>query len=317
MIDRYTNEVARHLPARSRDDIRRELDSLLAEALERQAEKAGHEPDEAMVAAMLKEFGSPAAMAAQYRGEQYLIGPVLFPTFKTVATIALSALVGVQLFIFLARALWWEAQLTPTDFWDFLSTLFSSALTAFVIIVVVFAVMERVAGNLKPEKENWDPRSLPPVKDPNRIAPLDLALGIVFPLLAIILFNRYAYWIVDMEVPPGGYQFFPLLDRNFLNFVPWLTASWALEIILRSVVLAQGRWNLVTRAAEYLVELFGLYVTYLILTGGPITFNSGIDLIVRFGLGIAIVVGLISATVNLGKALFVRTGPSDIAPRMA
>lgn len=317
MIDRYTNEVARQLPARARDDIRQELDSLLAEALERQAEKAGREPDEAMAAAMLKEFGSPAEMAAQYRGEEYLIGPVLFPTFKTVVTIALSVLAGVQLFVLLAQALWGGAPLTALSFGEFLATLFSSALTAFVIIVIVFAVLERVPANRLPEKEKWDPRSLPPVTDPNRIKPVDLALGIVFPLLAIILFNRYAYWIVDMDVPQGGYQFFPLLDSNFLNFVPWLTVSWGLEIVLRSVVLAQGRWNVITRVAEFLVELFSIYVAYLIFTGGPITFNSGIDSLVRFGLGIAIVVGLISAVVTLVKSLIVRPGTTNIAPRVA
>jgi hypothetical protein len=32
MIDRYTHEVARQLPAKSRDDIRQELDSLLTES---------------------------------------------------------------------------------------------------------------------------------------------------------------------------------------------------------------------------------------------------------------------------------------------
>ncbi|NLF63414.1 MAG: hypothetical protein GX579_02300 [Chloroflexi bacterium] len=317
MIDRYTNEVARQLPPRARDDIRRELDSLLAEALERQAEKAGREPDEAMVAAMLKEFGSPAEMAAQYRGDEYLIGPVLFPTFKTVVTIALTVLATVQLVIFGAQALFGNTPLTIASLWEFLSTMISSALTAFVIIVFVFAVMERVPGNQLPEKEAWDPRSLPPVKDPNRIAPVDLVLGIVFPLLAIILFNRYAYWIVDIDVPEGGYHFFPLLHENFLNFVPWLTVSWGLEIVLRSLVLAQGRWNVITRVAQFLVELFSIYVAYLIFTGGPITFNSGIDSLVRFGLGIAIVVGLISAVVTLVKSLLVRSGDTNIAPRVA
>jgi hypothetical protein len=201
--------------------------------------------------------------------------------------------------------------------WEALTALLSTAAGNLIIVILIFAIMERLPGNRTPEKEGWDPHSLPPVKDPNRIAPVDLALGIVFPLLAIILFNRFPYWIIDMEAPPGGYRFFAFLDANFLNFVPWLTASWSLEIILRSVVLAQGRWNLVTRVAEFLVELFGLYVAYLILTGGPITFNTGIDLLVRFGLGIAIVVGLISAIFTLGKSVLVRTGPSNIAPRVA
>jgi hypothetical protein len=88
-----------------------------------------------------------------------------------------------------------------------------------------------------------------------------------------------------------------------------------LEIGLRSIVLAQGRWSLVTRVAEFLVEMFGLYVTYLIFSGGPITFNSGIDMIVRFGLGIAIVVGLISAVFTLGKALVGRATAPEATVR--
>jgi hypothetical protein len=315
MIDRYTHEVARQLPAKSRDDIRQELDSLLTETLERQAEKAGQEPDEAMVAALLQEFGSPSEIASRYRGDEYLIGPALFPTFKTVATIVVSVVVTIQLVIFAATALFGNASWTPLAFGESLAGIVSSAIGSLVIVVIIFAVLERLPGNQVPEKETWNPRSLPPVKDPNRIKPVDLALGIVFPLLAIILFNRYPYWFVDMEAPPGGHQFFGFLDRNFLNFVPWLTASWGLEIILRSAVLAQGRWNLVTRVAEFLVELFGIYVAYLIYTGGPITFNSGIDMLVRFGLVIAIVVGLISAVFTLGKALVGRATAPEATVR--
>jgi hypothetical protein len=120
-----------------------------------------------------------------------------------------------------------------------------------------------------------------------------------------------------MDVPEGGYTFFQLLDNNFLRFVPWLTASWGLEIVLRTLVLAQGRWNLVTRVAEFLVELFGIYVAYLIFTGGPITFNAGLDVFVRFGLGIAIVVGVISAIFTLGKSLLGRVEASDLAYRVS
>lgn len=316
MIDRYTHEVARQLPAKSRDDIRQELDSLLTEALEQQAEKAGQEPDEAMVAALLQEFGSPSEIAGRYRGEEYLIGPALFPTFKTVATIVVSVVVAIQLVIFAATALFGNTSWTPLFAGESLAGIVSSAIGSLVIVVLIFAVLERLPGNQVPEKETWHPRSLPPIKDPNRIKPVELALGIVFPLLAIILFNRFPYWFVDMEAPPGGYQFFALLDRNFLNFIPWLTASWALEIVLRSIVLAQGRWNLGTRIGEFLVELFGLYIAYVIFTGGPITFNTGLDMLVRFGIDIAIVAGLISAVFTLGKALLGRASEPEATIRL-
>ncbi len=318
MIDRYTHEVARQLPAKARQDIRQELDSLLTEALERQAEKAGQAPDEAMVTALLKEFGSPTEMAAQYRGEEYLIGPALFPTFKLVAAIVLSVVVGIQLLIVVIQALWEGPSLTPLSIGESLAGIVSSAMASLVIVIIIFALLERIPSNRVPEKETWNPRSLPPIKDPNRIAPVELALGIVFPLLAIILFNRYPYWVIDMEVPAGGYHFFPVLHANFLNFVPWLTAVWLLEIVLRSIVLGQGRWSVVTRVAEFLVELFNLYVNYLIFSGGPITFNSGLDMLVRFALGIAIAIGAISAVFTLVKSLLAgNSGEASIHSRLA
>jgi hypothetical protein len=77
--------------------------------------------------ALLKEFGSPSEIASRYRGEEYLIGPVLFPTFKMVVSIVLSVVVGIQVIIFAANALWGstrnDAALHSANRWPGLSAL--------------------------------------------------------------------------------------------------------------------------------------------------------------------------------------------------
>ena len=92
LMERYLSEIARRLPKREREDVRRELRSALSDALEGRVEG---EATEDQVVELLREFGSPDAVAASYRPEsQYLIGPVLYPTFKTVTGVVVAVLMS-------------------------------------------------------------------------------------------------------------------------------------------------------------------------------------------------------------------------------
>jgi hypothetical protein len=48
LIDRYVVDVARHLPAKSAEDVAKELHSLLSDALEARAAHTGRPKDEAL-----------------------------------------------------------------------------------------------------------------------------------------------------------------------------------------------------------------------------------------------------------------------------
>lgn len=54
---------------------------------------------------------------------------------------------------------------------------------------------------------------------------------------------------------------------------------------------------------EFGLGLFGLFITYQIASGGPITTISLLDMLVRFGLWIGIIVGIIEAFVQLFRLL--------------
>jgi hypothetical protein len=64
MIDRYVHEVGQHLPGKARADIKMELRSLLLDMLDEQSDG---QPTPKMAAAMLRDFGHPEEIAAQYR----------------------------------------------------------------------------------------------------------------------------------------------------------------------------------------------------------------------------------------------------------
>mgnify|MGYP001428747841 CR=1 FL=1 len=94
LIDLYVADVGRRLPEKMRPEIENELRSLLEDMLEDRARQAGRPADEEMASVLLKEYGSPAKIAASYLPERYLVGPDLFPTYlQVLKVVVLVALV--------------------------------------------------------------------------------------------------------------------------------------------------------------------------------------------------------------------------------
>ena len=58
LLERYLSEIARRLPKRQREDVRKELRSALSDALDGRVEGEANEDE---VVELLREFGSPDA----------------------------------------------------------------------------------------------------------------------------------------------------------------------------------------------------------------------------------------------------------------
>ena len=60
LIDRYVNAVADRLPEKMREDLSKEIRSLIEDTLDDRAAQTGKSPnDETLVTEVLKSFGSP------------------------------------------------------------------------------------------------------------------------------------------------------------------------------------------------------------------------------------------------------------------
>lgn len=267
MIDRYVNEVGEHLPRRSRADIEMELRSLLHDALEEQSDG---QPSPKIAAKILREFGHPEEIAAQYRPEEVLIGSKLFPVYRLVITITVAVIGGLHL-LGLIFVLWQSGGVDWADkALNFIFSFGRSAILNAGIVTLIFAVVERVAGDSLtfPEKQakSWNPYDLPPVKDPDRIHRLELAAGIFFGLVFISWLNFFPNWFGGAPFIDSNEGVYTLLAPEFIQQIPWLTASWLLDILLKTAVFLQGRWNRITRWLELGFTGFGIYVLYRIFS---------------------------------------------------
>ena len=75
VIESYVLDVMRRVPAKDRNDVGLELRGLLAEMLDDRAASEGVIPDDHMVLAMLRDFGTPAEIASRYQPPGFVIIP--------------------------------------------------------------------------------------------------------------------------------------------------------------------------------------------------------------------------------------------------
>ena len=258
LIDRYVYAVGRYLPRKNRADIQAELRSLLSDTLEARVPGEAGEEDEV---ALLKEFGPPAKVAASYRPEsQYLIGPELFPTFRTVVGIALLVMVVVYA-VLLGLLLFTDPD--PLKALDVLSGFIGSALSVLGTIVVIFYGLQYFDVRLAKPSQDWDPRELPDVDVKNEInrggTIFDIVVEFVL-LIALLVFPTR----IGVVVTPGT----PVLtDPVITSHIPLIVAALIAGLVVNIILLWRGRWQTGTRLAKIASNLFSLVVLAVLISG--------------------------------------------------
>ncbi len=273
-IDRYVNEVGRRLPPNQRADVEREIRSLIEDEMAGRLDAletagAARLDKEATALAVLQQFGSPAEMAARYYAPRYLIGPTMFPVFRIVFSIVLA----VTLFANLLGLAVAAGTGTAGPLADTLLNLFASVAQALGMLTLVFIALERlgVGAEARPRTQVWDPTSLPPVKDPQRISIAETVAEIAFTTVALILANFYLNSGTGALLYNGEWQAIPLFSPEFLQYIPWLTAIWSADILVNIVLLVRGRWEPATRVAAIVTAAAAGVLFYRMIAGGPIS----------------------------------------------
>jgi len=320
MIDRYVGAVGQHLPAKTRSDIQLELRSLLQDTLEERAAVSGTEPDDIMVGKVLLEFGKPSEFAARYRPERYLIGPSLYPLFRTVMGVML-VLVSLAFLLGLAATLVSNGTAGLTgQIEETLLEYGQSLVFNLGMVVVVFALVERYRPeSIGAKEKEWDPFSLAKMEAANGIKRGELIFGIVWGIFLIVLINFFPEYIGTIRFTGNGREVDSLLTPAFQIYVPWLTSLLVMQVILRSAVLREGVWRPVTRVVELALGLISVGLIVRIFTGPAIASTPANDITARGLVAIVLLVGAVEAWQQLKYLLFKRPSPSesDLRSRIA
>ncbi|WP_372009147.1 permease prefix domain 1-containing protein [Paenibacillus chitinolyticus] len=240
VIDRYIYAVTQRLPEQQREDIKRELQSLIEDMLEERMPRGQASKED--VESVLLELGPPNELAAKYRGyERYLIGPMLIDAYLTTLKIVLASIViGLTAVFIIDTFLSHSGKLDPVT--SYLASLVTGAAQGFAWVTVVFAWMEyrQRVGNGSRNK-TWRPSDLPLIPDAklkiNRIRPiLSIFFTIAVMMICLYLTDLLGIW----RNRDGVFTSVPYLDNDvFRHYWPLLWIVAALSItkqIVRIIV---------------------------------------------------------------------------------
>lgn len=247
LLDRYLQAVQFWLPKGQRRDIIAELSEDLRSQVEEKESALGRKLSDQEVEEILKRCGSPMTVASRYLPQRYLIGPALFPLYRFVLGVLLVGCIVPRFLLWVGLLfagpayrgyLHMENMGTTVLYFAFFTTL------TFVIIEWSGVKVETLVP--------WNPRHLPPVRDPNRIpranSMAEIAANLIFLGWFVSLFwprpalNFYGVQIVlspMWQIFFWGYSLVATLNLFFacLNLVqPHWTARRAIFRLLNDAI---------------------------------------------------------------------------------
>jgi hypothetical protein len=220
---------------------------------------------------MLRDFGTPAEVAARYRPP----GVVIIPAEQT-RSFALLSIAGI--------ALQWASTLprvfqgAPLVGWWFSWGLGALWWPGFLAMLAVIAAGIRQTGWFTPA---WRPRLV----DPERVRRGPLAVGLAWFLIGAAAVTALP-WITSLMPDPLSRIF--RFDPGFLHArAPWVLPLWLASFATLAFTFHRGRWSPLTRWAHIAVSL--AFVALLLWwRAGPIFLAEATDQGAKGGLELVV-----------------------------
>jgi hypothetical protein len=226
LLNRYLQEVGRYLPKARRDDIIAELRANILSQIEDKEHELRRPLAESELVEMLQHHGNPLIVAGRYREHNLglafgiqLIGPELFPFYKTILIFNLSITLAILAVVMpvIARSIHEGITLARV-----LTPLFFQ----FAAVTLIFIAVDRGKGHVL---NRWDPGKLPPLKANPEDGPtarnifhlIAAALGTIW----LALTPRWPYLLLG----PGALY----LQAMPMKLMPqWVEFYWAILILV-------------------------------------------------------------------------------------
>lgn len=272
VIDRYIYAVVKKLPESQKEDIGKELQSLIEDML---IERYGSvDVDISNIEEVLIELGEPSLLANKYRNkERYLIGPEYYDLYTLVLKIvAVSVLLGV----IIAKGVELFVN-QPTDvietIFDFFNAIFYGIIGGFAWVTVIFAVIENKIDikETNINKQKWKPTDLPSIPKGNS------KIKKVEPIASIIFIGIFIFFINIVYNLVGAYIFtddkltiIPLFSDFFKQMLPLITISLSISIIKECLKLISGKWTIPLSISCSLINIIAMIINVVVFANPDI-----------------------------------------------
>ncbi|WP_162140113.1 hypothetical protein [Haploplasma axanthum] len=273
-VERYVYDVTRRINENQRQDVKKELLTNIYDMLP-------DNPSDLEVEKVLKDLGKPREIAARYNNStnNYLISPSYYDDYIRILKIAavslgLFVMVVNVLSIFFVSKNYGVIELITNVLSKGISGLIEGAITAALIVTIIFVIIERTTA--KEKNKDWKITDLPNIPKTNEkpINKINVIVSFVFNTLFTVLF---IYLIINHSKHFGWYELVegsksqlklvePLFLDNIKYFIIGFIFFAAYELGLTLYQLTINNKNLAYIIANGIKELLTVVFVTLILT---------------------------------------------------
>jgi len=281
LTDRYVTATVRSLDDDQRVEVERELRATIEDMIDGRLEAgAASRPDAERD--VLAELGDPVRLAAGYTGRPlFLIGPAVYPQWRRVITVLLSALVPLVTLLNLVVRLFIDDVATDGVGPAIVSALtvgFMVAVNVVFWVTVVFGLAER--GRLGDVVLEWSPEQLPEDDGRGRIGLAETVTSVAF----LVVVGLAIIWQQTSSPVTSAGESVPVLDPALWSgALPWLLVVLAAEAVVAGIAYRRGRWSTGLAVANVVCDLAFALPLLVLLVAGDLFNEAFVDLLVEGG----------------------------------
>jgi hypothetical protein len=281
LIEAYVDDVVRLVERKRRNDVGVELRLLLTDELQARAADAGRPADVDMAMDLLSRFGRPEDVAVRYRKPGFaIIEPTDAPSFVRVAAIGMAVVWIAGLLVTfrdgggpnpLAR--WWLTFGLGAFWWP-----------GFLVVCAGIAAWIK---RRFPVASEWQPRLV----DRDRINRPAWVVAIAVFTIGIVWLTAPAQFVEQLTGGRLAQEFYRSLvyDDAFRQWrLPLLLALLVSHVMLYAVLVAQGRWQRVTRRLDIVLSAAIAALLVSSLAAGHIFQGEASDGMARFAVAVVL-----------------------------
>lgn len=263
LISRYVYAVTKNLPSKIRDDVAKELNSLISDMLEERCGSSA--PNEQDVKAVLISLGTPSSLAEKYNPDsgKCLIGSPYYAKYKFVLKIVLAC-VAFGLAVSGVVTLITGSEAPYIAMLEWFASLMSGFTSAFAFVTILFAVFYHKKIKLNDEFEHLN--NLPPVPKNNlTISKWEALVGIIFSVLFAVVFlfkpEIFGGFFPDLKTIVPVFNAAAIKDTWYI-----IISLSAIGILKECVKIIEGRYTTRLMLTTILVNIISLILIALWLS---------------------------------------------------
>lgn len=311
MIDKYIYAIGQKLPLKSRNEIKKELASLILDDIEA---KYGKKPTDMQINSAITEFGTPGKVAKRYSGAIYVIESGFTDIYYMIMKIMVGA-VSVAFFTVFAVSLFTENLGGYGIFRELLKVplhVIQASISGIGVLTLIFIIVSKFMKDREIDlEEDWSVKDLESINLSDEVeSKIESIIAIILIPIFIALINIYPDVMILFEnlFEKSGLTLGNRINMElFRNYILIFSGLGLLQILYHVQLLRKENKSKGLYRLDTFISLFNTVFVIIILKQGDLfiynDINRGLFTTSTIGFKVMILIGLIIGIAELMSKL--------------